>query len=204
MKKFLKIISILILLMFYSFGFAQTDLDGVPKRFHKDFAQNGLIVGSITFPKEKARFNGYFIQIKSDTDSKSKSITEIHISPEQFWRVRHDGHLDDKRTYLFVLELPVGSSSIVGIRLFSNSGIAILQRTYNKGGFSIPFDVKKGEITYVGNLFFNEYASENEAVVSYENNYEKDINKLKELKPLIDWSQTVNYPEMKIEYLNEK
>ena len=72
MKNFLKIISTLILFMFYSFGFAQTDLDGVPKRFHKDFTQNGLIVGSITFPKEKPRFNGYFIQIKNEGDSKSK------------------------------------------------------------------------------------------------------------------------------------
>lgn len=200
MKNF-KFIFLLNIYILSNLGIAQTDLAGVPKRFHKDFTENGLIIGSITFPKEKARFNGYFIQIMYESETKTKKIKEIHITPQQLWKMRHDGHLDNKRTYLFVVELPVGAYSISGIRLFSNSGIALLQRTYNKGGFSIPFDINKGELTYVGNILFNEYGVENDPIIQLQNNYERDITKLKELKPLIDWSKTVNYTEKKVEYI---
>ena len=45
-------------------------LPSTPMNFRDDNPQ-GLILGSITFPKEKARFNGYFIRITGmDEDEK--------------------------------------------------------------------------------------------------------------------------------------
>ena len=79
-----------------------------------------------------------------------------------------------------------------------------MQRTNYSGSFSIPFDVKKGEITYVGNIIFNEYANENDTLVSYKNNYEKDINAIKTIQPSVDWSRAINDINRKIEYNNNK
>jgi hypothetical protein len=129
---------------------AVSGLSSEPMRFHKDYTENGLIIGSITFPKEKAKYNGYFIgvsNIDSDKKNASKNSTEIHISPEQIWKMQHKGQINNGLTYLFAIERPVGKYEISNLRLFTNSGIQILQRTDNTGGFSIPFNVEKGVIT---------------------------------------------------------
>lgn len=178
-----------------------------PMNFQKETAKNGLIVGSITFPKEKARFNSYFIRISgTDSDEKiaKKNSTEIQISPEQIWKMKHKGELDNGLTYLFAIERPEGEYEIPSIRLFSNSGFAALQRTDYSGSFSIPFDVKKGEIVYVGNIIFNEYANEKDTLVSYRNNFEKDINAMKRIQPSVNWSEAINDINRKIEYNSNK
>ncbi|MDR0227450.1 MAG: hypothetical protein LBI72_00035 [Flavobacteriaceae bacterium] len=186
---------------------AVTALSSEPMSFKKETAQNGLIIGSITFPKEKARFNGYFIRVSAkDIDEKvaRKNSTEIQINPKQIWKVEHKGQLDNGRTYLFAIERPEGEYEFSSIRLFTNSGIAALQRTDYSGSFSIPFDVKKGEITYVGNIIFNEFADTNNTQVSYKNNYEKDINAMKTIQPTVDWSKAINDVNRRIEYNNNK
>lgn len=182
-------------------------LPSEPITFRKESAENGLIIGSITFPKEKARFNGYFIRVSGkDADEKTakKHSTEIQISPEQIWKMKHIGQLDNGLTYLFTIERPEGKYEIPSVRLFTNSGIAALQKTNYSSSFSIPFDVKKGEITYVGNIVFNEYADENDTLVTYRNNYEKDINAIKNIQPRVDWNKAINDLNRKIEYNNNK
>ncbi|MBB1139012.1 hypothetical protein [Myroides sp. WP-1] len=175
--------------------------------FQEETAQNGLLIGSITFPKEKAKFNGYLIGVTSkDTDKKiaRKKSTVIHISPEQIWKMKHKGELDNGLTYLFTLERPEGKYEISSLGLFTNSGFPALQRTDYLDGFSIPFDVKKGEITYVGNIIVNEHSKVKDIRVLYENNYEKDINALKTLQPAVDWNKAINDTSRKIEYDNTK
>ena len=205
--KFIIPLIFILLTVFLIQSCAVSALSSEPMRFRKETAENGLIIGSITFPKEKARFNGYFIRVSGkDSDEKiaKKNSTEIQISPEQIWKMKHKGELDNGLTYLFAIERPEGKYEIPSIRLFTNSGIAALQRTNYSGSFSIPFDVKKGEITYVGNIIFNEYADENDTLVSYKNNFEKDINAIKSIQPSVDWSKAVNDENRKIEYNNNK
>lgn len=182
-------------------------LSSEPMNFNRQTSQNGMLIGSITFPKEKAKFNGYFIRIAGkDIDEKKakKNSTEIQISPEQIWKMKHKGQLENGLTYLFAIERPEGKYEIPSIRLFTNSGIAILQRTDYSGSFSIPFDIKKGEITYVGNIIFNEYVEKNDTLVKYKNNFERDIEAIKKIQPSVDWSKTINDLNRKIEYPNEK
>ena len=202
-SKITQITLVLILAILFCQSCAVGALPTEPMTFKKETAANGLIVGSITFPNSKAKFNGYFIKISSTTaDEKTakQNTTEIHISPEQMTKMKHVGELDNGLTYLFAIERPEGPYEIPGIRLFKNSGIAALQRTIFSGQFSIPFDVKKGEITYVGNILFNEYAGANDTLIRYKNNYQRDINALKELQPGVAWSSALNNPDRKIEY----
>ncbi|MFM9403108.1 hypothetical protein ACKLNQ_14415 [Myroides odoratimimus] len=209
-KKLFKIVTLSVALfsvMMLVQSCAAPALSRQPMHFQKETAQNGLLIGSITFPKEKAKYNGYFIRITAkDTDEKiaNKNSIEIQISPEQIWKMRHKGQLDNGLTYLFTIERPEGKYEISSIRLFTNSGFIALQRTSYSSSFSIPFDVKKGEITYVGNIMFNEHSKANDTLVSYKNNYEKDINAIKTIQPTIDWSKAINDLNRKIEYNNNK
>ncbi len=173
--------------------------------FRPQTAQNGLIFGSITFPKEKAKFNGYFLEVScKSTDEKiaRKNGTEIHFSPEQIIKMKHKGELDNGLTYLFAIERPEGNYAISGLRLFTNSGIAVLQRNNNLNGFSIPFTVNKGEIIYVGNINFNEYGGENEKVITFQNNFEKDLAGIKKAQQYVYWDIAKNDTTRNISYSN--
>lgn len=186
---------------------AVSALQSEPMTFSKETSQNGMLIGSITFPTEKPKFNGYFIRvsnINADEKIAKKNSTEIHISPEQIVRMKHKGQLDNGRTYLFAIERPEGKYEFPSVRLFTNSGFAALQRTNYSGSFSIPFDIKKGEITYVGNIIFNERAGENDTLVSYKNNYKRDIEEMKKIQPSVNWNQAINDENRKITYPDRK
>lgn len=166
----------------------------------------GLIFGSITFPKEKAHFNEYFIQISykaADEKTARKNFKEVHISPAQIFKMKHKGELDNGLTYLFAIERPEGENEITGIRLFSNSGFAVLQKNSGLGGFSIPFKVNKGEILYIGNILFNEYAEKGEVAVSYQNNFEKDLAGIKNVQKYVYWDGAKEDQSIKISYKKE-
>ena len=96
-----------------------------PIVFRKETTKNGLIFGSITFPNEKAKFNGYFLKIVMNDSIKKvsdKNSIEIRFIPEQILKMKHDGQLENGKTYLFVLERREGKYIIPGINLFNNYG----------------------------------------------------------------------------------
>ena len=168
--------------------------------------KNGLIFGSITFPKSKAKFNGYFLKLNyksNDSKLSEKNSSEIYFNPEQFFRMKHNGELDNGLTYLFAIERPEGDYEFCRIRLFENNGIQILNREYNLEGFSIPFSVKKGEISYVGNVNFNEYDLENEKAFSDNNNFEKDLAGIKKAQIYVYWDVSNNDTTRNITYIRK-
>lgn len=205
-NKTIKFVAISLFLLVALFIVQSCAVSGMPSEqmtFIPKTTQNGLIFGSITFPKEKANFNGYFLKVSclsADSKNAKKNGTEIHFSPEQFIKMKHIGALDNGRTYLFAIERPEGDYEFSGIRLFTNSGFAILQRNDILNGFSIPFKVNKGEITYVGNINFNEYGSGNEKVITYQNNFEKDLAGIKKAQPYVYWEAAKNDTTRNIVY----
>ena len=77
LKKKCKLILIIIVTIstFNSCGVV-TSIPYEPIQFDKNTSENGLIFGSISFPNEKAKFNGYFIQI-SNTNPDKKIAQKI-------------------------------------------------------------------------------------------------------------------------------
>jgi len=200
MRKSIKITAITILLISTITliqGCAVPAMTNTPMNFNKT-SEKGLLVGSVTFPQEKAKYNGYFFRLTGNTSA------EFQIMPEQFLKMKHDGQLDEGRTYLFAIERPEGKSEIPSVRLFHNSVMVAGQYDVRIGGFSIPYEIKKGEITYVGNILFNEYAEKGDTIFSLNNNFERDINALKKLQPSVDWNSAKNDTLRKIEYNNKK
>ncbi len=179
-------------------------LPSEPLQFKPEIADHGLIIGSITFPEEKAYFNGYFLNV-STTDQENQKKKEIHFKPHQIIKMKHSGDTDNGRTYLFIMKKPEGKYEIPTFRLFTNLGMTTYDT--NIGGFSIPFDVKKGEITYIGNINFNDTMINNrrlngkiEECIYIKNNFEKDIKSFQNKIPSTNWRlakdkkvYTINY-----------
>lgn len=200
-RKLLKIITLSVVLISTLTIIQSCAVSSLPSQtltFNKETAENGLLVGSITFPQEKAKFNGYFFRLTGNTSA------EFQIKPEQITKMKHKGQTDNGRTYFFIIERPEGKYEIPSVRLFGNSGMIALQRTNYVGGFSIPYEIKKGEITYIGNINFNEYAEKGEKIVTLENKFERDIVEFKKLQPSIDWNTVKNDENRKIEYNDKK
>ncbi|MGV1012440.1 MAG: hypothetical protein ACOYBS_08330 [Flavobacterium sp.] len=170
---------------------AVASLPSEPMNFSKS-SEKGLLVGSVTFPTNKPNFNGYFFRLTNNTSQ------EFQIDRNQ------SGQLDEGRTYLFAIERAVGVSEIPSVRLFHNSVMIAGQYDVRTGGFSIPYEIKKGEITYIGNITFNDYAKKGDTVVGLNNKFERDIEELKRLQPSIDWNNVKNEENKKIEYNNKK
>lgn len=170
---------------------AVASLPSEPMNFSKT-SEKGLLVGSVTFPNDKPNFNGYFFRLTNNTSQ------EFQINRKQ------GGQLDEGKTYLFIIERPVGVSEIPSVRLFHNSIIIAGQYDIKTGGFSIPYEIKKGEITYIGNVTFNDYAKKGDLVVGLNNKFERDIKELKKLQPSIDWNNVKNDESRKIEYNDKK
>ncbi|MGV1012136.1 MAG: hypothetical protein ACOYBS_06775 [Flavobacterium sp.] len=170
---------------------AVASLPSEPMNFSK-LSEKGLLVGSVTFPTDTPNFNGYFFRLTNNTSQ------EFQIDRNQ------RGQLDEGKTYLFAIERPVGVSEIPSVRLFHNSGMIAGQYDVRTGGFSIPYEIKKGEITYIGNITFNDYAKKGDVVVGLNNKFERDIEELKKLQPSIDWNSVKNDENKKIEYNDKK
>ena len=151
-------------------------------------SEKGMLMGSVTFPTDKPRFQGYFFRLNE------KATQEFQIDRSDL------GQLDSGKTYLFLIERPVGVSEISSVRLFHNSGFVAAQYDNQIGGFTIPYEIKKGEITYIGNITLNDYSKKGEVAVGYNNKFERDLEELKKLQPSIDWSTVKNDETRKIEY----
>jgi hypothetical protein len=191
---------IIIISIFNSCGVA-TSIPYEPIQFDQNTSENGLIFGSITFPNEKAKFNGYFIQISNTNPDKKiaqKNSTQIRFVPQQIIKMKHDGQLENGKTYLFVLERKAGNYEIPFLRLFSNYGYST--RDTSISGFDLPFDLKKGEIKYIGNIQFDESMQSNIHPVQLNNNFKRDVEAIKNLQPSVNWSDAINDETIKIIY----
>ena len=178
-----------------------TSIPYEPIQFDKNTSENGIIFGSITFPNEKAKFNGYFIQISNtDPDKKiaQKNSTQIRFVPQQIIKMKHDGQLENGRTYLFVLERKAGNYEIPFLRLFSNYGYSTRDTSIN--GFNLPFNLKKGEIKYLGNIQLDESLKSTIHPVQLTNNFKRDLEAIKNLQPSVNWNDAINDETIKIIY----
>lgn len=170
---------------------AVSGLKNAPTQFDQH-SPKGLIVGSITFVREKPTATGYFFFFKSLDSIKKRSALkseELYIAPHQTWKIKHSGELNGGRTYLFAIERYQDDYEVAYIRLAS-VGYGGTLYEYRLENFKIPITVKKGEILYMGELYFNDYARNNELPIQINDKFERDIQALKLRYPDLDWQAT--------------
>lgn len=193
-NNFFLIVSILFFLFLYSpFQCNAQRLPNENYSFIKEENQNGLIFGTITFPKEIMRFDSYMLEIaylSSDRKTQRKNSSKLIINPTMFNK-KHIGELDEGRTYLFAIEKPVGDYSICWLKLSTHKLMQYVPSETSVAGFSIPFTVKKGEITYIGNININEYATEGEEVVTIKDEFERDKSTINSLPINVNFNDAV-------------
>lgn len=168
--------------------------------FKEHTATAGRVVGSITFVNTKPVHEGYWLTfISQDPDPKiaRRNSSSVTLGADNFER-KFTGEVERGQTYIFTQELEVGSYDLSKMMFIHQQGLKQIFTTYY--GFSIPFNVQKGKITYVGNVVVDESIMGQEYFISYKNSYARDINAIRRTYPEVIWTRALNDTTRKIEY----
>ncbi|MCX7551726.1 hypothetical protein [Xanthomarina sp. F2636L] len=144
---------------------------------------NGYIVGAITIINEKPKYSSYGFKFKPE----DKDVTWLY-NGDGLAILRSSPHLkiDNKKVYLFVLELKVGDYEFYDYNLVTNTGIGYAIKS-SKNKFNIPFKVEADAINYIGNIAFFPNYNINDTVILISDNFEEDLGLLKEKYPRKNW-----------------
>jgi hypothetical protein len=157
-------------------------------------SQNGLAVGTITFESTTPKndiYRFFYEATSGDKKFKNKNKGKIVI------KGRNDknesalsGDFAAGQTYLFVIEREPGTYGFVQYSYLDHIGQSGMVKSSKL--FEIPFEVKKGEITYLGELSYNDLAEIGTPRLVVYDRYERDLTEFKKKYPNLDWSVAVD------------
>lgn len=171
--------TVMLLFCFAEFGltgFSESSVQGDPK---------GFIAGTITFPKNRQFFDKYVFRLKNEeggsTEFKINSYENVNSpTPTNNY----------SKTYVFILERKAGKYRIDRVRAKATDHEEGGELYKVKGkDFSIPVEVKPGEITYMGEIIFHEKIFDLLVGLRVDDNFERDIKYFKRKKPDLDWEK---------------
>jgi hypothetical protein len=154
----------------------------VSKKFNKyQNNKNGLIIGTVTFPKNIQWFDKYYFRIKSDHES------AIEFTINSYENANSPTPTNDYcKTYVFIVEKKAGKYAIDHVRLFANDPEEASYYGWVKD-FSIPIEVKQGEITYIGDILYLEDVENRKMQMSIHDQFSRDLKYFKIKDANINW-----------------
>lgn len=162
--------------------------DEVPATFDAG-AENGLAVGTITFEGDAPRNDIYrFFYEPAEGDSKfiKKNDGKIEIRTRVKSERAYNGDFNNSKTYLFVINRPPGKYAFTQYNYLDHIGYTGMVNNSKK--FAIPFEIKRGEITYIGELAYAESAAPGSPRIFIWNRFNRDVAELKKKFSGINWS----------------
>lgn len=145
----------------------------------------GFIAGTITFPKNRQFFDKYVFRLKSDdggsTEFKIHSYENVNSpTPTNSY----------SKTYVFILEQKAGKYRIDRVRAKAVDREEGTESHWGRAkDFLIPVEVRPGEITYMGEIFFSEKIDDSLLGLRIVDNFERDIKYFKRKNPKLDWEK---------------
>lgn len=180
-----------LLALFIGCGSASTDK--APETFNAS-SQNGLAVGTITFESTAPKndiYRFFYEAASGDKKFKSKNKGKITI------KGRNDknesafsGDFASGQTYLFVIEREPGSYAFTQYNYLDHIGSNGMVSSSKE--FAIPFEIKKGEITYIGELDYKDLAEKGSPRIFVADYFARDLPEFKKKYPAINWERAVN------------
>lgn len=166
--------------------------DKAPETFAKT-SEKGLVAVTLTFDADMPQNDIYrFFFSPESTDkkfiknNKGKLMVKARIKNARDF----NGDFNEKKSYLFVMERDPGKYAFTQYNYLNHigeTGTVMSSKT-----FAIPFEVKKGETQYIGELVYHQGAEKDSPRITVTDNYYRDIRELQKKYPGIDWSTIVN------------
>lgn len=167
--------------------------DKAPEKFTAS-PEKGLAVGTITFESKAPKNDIYRFFYEPTTDDKKfikKNDGKVMIKARNGKNERaFNGDFAEGQSYVFVIEGEPGKYAFNQHTVLNHIG-SMGQVSYSKK-YAIPFEIKKGEITYLGELSYNDLSEPGSPRVVVYDRFDRDLNELKKKYPNVDWSKTAD------------
>ena len=167
--------------------------DKVPETFGPE-SQMGLAVGTITFEAEKPVndiYRFFYEGTSADAKFNKRNAGKVMIKARNEENEKaFSGDFANGHTYLFVIEAQPGTYAFTQFNYLDRIGPTGMVSSSKT--FAIPYEVKKGEITYVGELSYNDLSEPGSPRLVVYDRYARDLEELAKKYPKIDWKKAVN------------
>lgn len=167
--------------------------DTAPETFNAS-SEKGLAVGTITFESKAPKNDIYRFFYEPTSDDKKfvkKNDGKIMIKARNEKNDRaFSGDFAEGQSYVFVIECAPGMYAFNQHTVLNHIG-SMGQVSYSKK-YAIPFEIKKGEITYLGELSYNDLSEPGSPRVVVYDRYNRDLSELKKKYPNIDWTKAID------------
>ena len=184
MKRSYLLLPLLLLLL----GCSSAPADKAPESFAAS-SENGLAVGTITFESTAPKNDIYRFFYEPTSDDKKfikKNDGKIMIKARNEKNDRaFSGDFAEGQSYVFVIERAPGKYAFNQHTVLNRIG-SMGQVSYSKK-YAIPFEIKKGEITYLGELSYNDLSEPGSPRIVVYDRFDRDLTELKKKYPNIDW-----------------
>lgn len=155
--------------------------------------EKGLAIGTITFEgdvpvNEIYRF--LYEATSGDKSFKKDNAGKIMIITRQKDQRAWKGDFGNSKTYLVVIEREAGNYAFITYSYLNRLG-QTGQVGYNDK-FAIPFEIKKGGITYFGELNYVDKAVKGTPRIFVADYFTRDIPEFEKKYPTINWNNTEN------------
>lgn len=166
--------------------------NAAPENFTETSA-TGLAIGTITFEGDVPVNDIYrFFYEGQGADKKfnKKNSGKITINGRTDGKSTFNGDFNNKKTYLFVIEAQPGSYAFTQYNYLDHLGSQGMVSTSDK--FAIPFEVKAGKISYIGELSYVDKAVKGDPRIFVADYLNRDLPEFKKKYPNIVWENTEN------------
>lgn len=155
--------------------------------------EKGLAVGTITFEGDVPLndiYRFFYEATSGDKKFKKANAGKIIISGRTDGKSMFNGDFNDKKTYLFIIEREPGAYAFTQYAYLDHLGPS--GTVSSSKPFAIPFEIKKGEITYVGELDYVDLIKKGDIRIFVADYFTRDIAEFKKKYPQADWDKAVN------------
>jgi hypothetical protein len=155
--------------------------------------EKGVAIATITFEGDTPVNDIYrfFYNAQSgDKSFKKRNAGKILISGRENKGKGFNGDFNNKKSYLVVIEREPGSYAFTQYSYLDHLGSNGMVSSSKL--FAIPFEIKKGEITYVGELDYKDVAEKGSARIFVADYISRDLHEFKKKYPSVNWDAAIN------------
>ncbi|MGQ2982593.1 hypothetical protein [Flavobacterium sp.] len=156
-------------------------------------SEKGLAIGTITFEGDTPVndiYRFFYGPISGDKKFIKRNSGKVMMQSGRDNGRQFTGDFNNNKTYMFIIEAEPGNYAFTQYNVLDHIGPTGMVRFSKK--FAIPFEVRKGEITYIGEFNFKDKVEEGSPKIFISGAYERDLPEFKKKFPHIDWDKAVD------------
>ncbi|OYQ37751.1 hypothetical protein CHU92_07585 [Flavobacterium cyanobacteriorum] len=155
--------------------------------------QRGIAVGTLTFEGDKPMndiYRLFYNAVKGDKKFRKRNAGKIMIKAREGNGRAFTGDFNNRKTYLFVIEREPGQYAFTEYNYLNHIGPNGMVNFSRE--FAIPFDIKAGTISYIGEITYNDAALPGTPKLVVTDKMDRDVAEFGKKYPAVPWGMAVN------------